>query len=119
MDAIRKEIETARSFFNDMKSANLTKGDKFTAGDNIRYRGGSSCMVYSGSDFMPFVRRGILRVVGREFVTFGDGCIPPIVVSPADILSGTIKGLFYTRNVYEVVYDNLNNYITDLMNNYL
>ena len=118
MDAIRNEIETVRGFFNDMKKANLTKGDRFTAGNHIRYRG-SSYNAYSSSDFMPFVRRGILRVVGREFVTFGDGYIPPMVINPADILAGTVKGLFYTRNIYEVVYDNLNNYITDLMNNYL
>ncbi len=117
MDAIRKEIETVRVFFNDMKKANLTKGDRFTAGNHIHFNG--SYLTYSGSDFMPFVRRGILKVVGREFVTFGDGYIRPMVINPADILSGSIKGLFYTRNVYEVVYDNLNNYVTDLMNNYL
>lgn len=118
MDAIRKEIGTVRCFFNDMKRANLRKGDRFTAGSDIRYHG-SNNITYSGSELMPFVRRGILKVVGREFVTFGDGYIPPMVINPADILSGTIKGLFYTRNVYEVEYDNFENYITNLMNNYL
>ena len=113
MDALRKEITTVKTFFADLKKANLEKGDKFTAASNISYK--NSSLVYSGSDFMPFVRRGILKIVRKEFVQLGDGYTPSKVVTPEEIIAGEIKGLFYTRNVYKVVIDNFEEYLTTVL----
>lgn len=113
MDALRKEIKTVKTFFEDMKNAGLEEGDRFRVSDGIRYH--SNNIYYSGADFMPFVRRGILKIVGNEFVSMGNKFIPSEVVSPEDILTGKIRGMFYTRYVYKVVIDNFDNYLKTVL----
>ena len=110
MDALRTELTTVKTFFADLERANLEKGDKFTAASNIPYKNANG-VVYSGSDFMPFVRRGILKVVKKEFVQLGDRYTAPKVVTPEEIIAGEVKGLFYARNVYKVVIDNFEEYL--------
>ena len=114
MDALRKEITTVKTFFADLERANLEKGDKFTTANNISYKNNNG-LVYSGSDFMPFVRRGILKIVRKEFVQLGDRHTPSKVVTPEEIIAGEIKGLFYTRNVYKVVIDNFEEYLATVL----
>lgn len=114
MDALRKEITTVKNFFTDMKNANLEKGDKFTVADNIPYKNING-FVYSGSDFMPFVRRGILKIIRKEFVQLGDRYTEPKVITPEEIIAGEVKGLFYARNVYKVVIDNFEDYVSTVL----
>ena len=114
MDALRTEITMVKTFFADLERANLEKGDKFTTANNILYRN-SKDLVYSGSDFMPFVRRGILKIVRKEFVQLGDRYTAPKVVTPEEIIAGEVKGLFYTRNVYKVVIDNFEEYLATVL----
>lgn len=114
MDALRKEITTVKTFFADLERANLEKGDKFTTANNISYKN-SNDLVYSGSNFMPFVRRGILKIVRKEFVQLGDRYSTPKIVTPEEIIAGEVKGLFYARNVYKVVIDNFEEYLTTVL----
>jgi len=114
MDALRKEITTVKTFFADLERANLEKGDKFTTANNITYKKANG-IVYSGSDFMPFVNRGILKIVRKEFVQLGNRYTAPKVVTPEEIIAGKVKGLFYTRNVYKVVIDNFEEYLATIL----
>lgn len=114
MDALRKEITMVKTFFADLEKANLEKGDKFTAANNISYKNING-LVYGGSDFMPFVRRGILKIVRKEFVQLGSRYTAPKVVTPEEIIAGEVKGLFYARNVYKVVIDNFEEYLTTVL----
>ena len=114
MDTLRTEIKMVKTFFADMANAHLEKGDKFTVGDNIPCRGMKG-WVYSGGDFMPFVKRGILKVVRKEFVQLGNRYTASKVITPEEIISGEVKGLFYTRNVYKVVIDNFDEYLSTVL----
>ena len=114
MDALREEIKTVKNFFEDMKQAGLEKGDKFRVSDGIR-RNSSRCYYYEGADFMPFVRRGILKIVSNEFVAMGDRFSSSKVIDPEDILTGKIRGMFYTRYVYKVVIDNFDDYLKTIL----
>lgn len=113
MDALRKEIETVKNFFKDMKNAGLEEGDRFRVSDGISFK--SSSMYYAGADFMPFVRRGILKIVGNEFVSMGDRFSSSKVVDPEDILTGKVRGMFYTRYIYKVVIDNFDDYLKTIL----
>lgn len=115
MDALRKEIKTVKTFFEDMKRAGLEKGDRIRIADEICYN--SSSLYYAGADFMPFVRRGILKIVGNEFVTMGNNFTPSKVVDPEDILTGKVRGMFYTRYIYKVVIDNFDDYLKTILFN--
>ena len=105
---IRNGIKSAQIFFKDLKKAGRETGDHIRCGD-VFYNG-SHNLVYDGSELMSFTRVGILKVVKREYIDMRGN-----IVSPEDILDGTVKGMFYPRNVYKIVCGDfkewLNNYV--------
>ncbi len=113
MDALRTEIKTVKNFFADMKQAGLEEGDRFRVSDGILHHP-SKCY-YEGADFMPFVRRGILKIVGNEFVAMGNRFTPSKIIDPEDILTGKVRGMFYTRYIYKVVIDNFDDYLKTIL----
>ena len=107
---IKEEITMLKSFFSALEDNHLEKGDKFSGVLKSKH------FYWEGESLCGLVNRGVLEIVGREFVAWRkDAWSPRVKVSPEDILSGRYRGTFYSRNIYKVRYDNIRDYMADLL----